>query len=349
MWACSTMTTAAAILLFPALTFAANFSAAKVAVDGVEVVRLTDRATHIEVSIAPSIGNIAYEMKVNGKNVLSFPFSGPAEWKAKLTPSGVPFLAPWANRLDEDAFWYGGRRYALNPGLQNLRRDQNNKPIHGVLYFSSAWTIVSVTADDRSARAVSRLDFWKHPDMMAQFPFAHTITMTHTLSGGTLEVETSITNKSSSPMPVGIGYHPFFRLHDSPRSEWAVHIAARQQVVLNDQMLPTGERKPTTFADPQPLANRQLDDVLTDLIRDTDGRAVFRVRGKTEAIQVAFGPKYRVAVVFTPPGREAICIEPMAAITNAFNLAHRGVYDELQSIPPGGEWKESFWITPSGF
>jgi aldose 1-epimerase len=31
------------------------------------------------------------------------------------------------------------------------------------------------------------------------------------------------------------------------------------------------------------------------------------------------------------------------------NLAHRGVYKELQSIPPDGSWEESFWIKPSGF
>jgi sulfide:quinone oxidoreductase len=31
----------------------------------------------------------------------------------------------------------------------------------------------------------------------------------------------------------------------------------------------------------------------------------------------------------------------MAGITNAFNLAHAGVYKELQSIPPGGQWRES--------
>jgi aldose 1-epimerase len=39
----------------------------------------------------------------------------------------------------------------------------------------------------------------------------------------------------------------------------------------------------------------------------------------------------------------------MSAITDAFNQAHAGVYGELQSIPPGGRWRESFWIVPSGF
>jgi hypothetical protein len=39
----------------------------------------------------------------------------------------------------------------------------------------------------------------------------------------------------------------------------------------------------------------------------------------------------------------------MAGITNAMNAAHKGLYNELQSIPPGGIWEESFWVQPSGF
>jgi aldose 1-epimerase len=288
-------------------------------------------------------------MKVNGINVLYFPFAGLAQWKANLTPCAIPFLAPWANRLDEEAYWANGRRYILNSGLENLRRDQFRQPIHGTLYFSSAWKLVSAEADANSARSVSRLEFWRHPDMMAQFPFAHTITMTHRLAKGVLEVETRIENQSLSPMPVGIGFHPFFNLHDSPRAEWSVHIPARQRVLLSDRFVATGEMKKTEYADPQPLGTVLLDDVLTDLEREPDGRAVFWVKGKREKISVAFGPKYPVAVAFMPPGKEAVCLEPMAAITNAFNLAQRGLYKRLQSIPPGGEWKESFWITPEGF
>ncbi|HVZ22842.1 MAG TPA: hypothetical protein VG871_17335, partial [Vicinamibacterales bacterium] len=44
-----------------------------------------------------------------------------------------------------------------------------------------------------------------------------------------------------------------------------------------------------------------------------------------------------------------IAFEPMVAITNALNLAEKGVYKDLQSIPPGGSWEESFWITTKGF
>jgi aldose 1-epimerase len=39
----------------------------------------------------------------------------------------------------------------------------------------------------------------------------------------------------------------------------------------------------------------------------------------------------------------------MAAVTNAFNLAHAGQWDGLQSIAPGAEWRETFRIIPAGF
>jgi aldose 1-epimerase len=288
-------------------------------------------------------------MKVNGKNAFWFPFRSPAELREKPTLCGNPFLAPWANRIDGDAFWANGHKYLLNADLGNLRRDQKKNPIHGVLNFSPAWKLVSAEADMKSAWASSRLEFWRHPEMMAQFPFAHTITMTYRLSGGVLEVETTLENHSGDPMPVAIGYHPYFRLHDAPRDSWKVHLAAKDQVLLNSSLIPTGERKPATFSDPHPLAGTQLDDVFTNLVRGGDGRSQFWVDGKKERVTVTYGPKYQVAVVYAPAGRDFICFEPMAAITNAFNLAHAGQYKELQSVPAGGQWKESFWISATGF
>jgi aldose 1-epimerase len=230
-----------------------------------------------------------------------------------------------------------------------VRRDNHQKPIHGLLAFSAAWELVSASADGKSAWATSRLEFWKHPDLMAQFPFAHTITMTYRLARGEVQVETTLDNHSTDLMPVAIGFHPYFRLDDARRDQWKVHLAARDRLVLNNLLIPTGERKPVEFPDPYPLAGGQLDDGFTNLTPSPDGLARFWVEGKRERITVTYGAKYPVAVVYAPPSREFICFEPMAAITNAFNLAHAGVYKDLQSVPPGGQWKESFWITPTGF
>lgn len=326
-----------------------HYFAARGTVDGVEIVRLSDTARSLAVSIVPSIGNMAYEFTLDGRNLLWFPFETPAALKATPTLCGIPFLAPWANRLDRDAFWANGKEYALNPGLGNLRLDNHRHPIHGLLNFSSAWQVIAIEADARGARLTSRLEFWKYPDLMAQFSFAHTIEMTFNLADGQLEVETVLHNHSLAPMPVAIGYHPFFQVPDAPRDDWKVHLAARDQVVLSPQLIPTGETRPQPFPDPLSLAGTDLDDVFTTLVREQGGKATFRVEGRRQSISVVYGPRYTVAVVYAPSGRDFICFEPMSAVTNAFNLAHEGKYDGLSSVPPDGEWRESFWIVPSGF
>jgi hypothetical protein len=67
------------------------------------------------------------------------------------------------------------------------------------------------------------------------------------------------------------------------------------------------------------------------------------------AIDVLYGPRYQVAVIYAPPNQPFICFEPMTAITNGANLAHDGKYGELQTVASGGTWRESFWVRWSGF
>lgn len=328
---------------------ATDYSVQRLTVDGVPIVRLTDTARKTVVSVVPAVGNNSYDMQVNGKPVFWSPYSSVAEYRDKPTFLGNPFLAPWANRLDHDGYWANGHSYVLNPALKNYRYDPLHHPIHGLLSYSDAWQVVAATADEGGAQVTSRLEFWRYPDLMAQFPFAHTIEMTYRLREGVLEVETSIENVSNEPMPLVIGYHPYFRLAKSQRDQWRVHLAARDRVTLSEALIPTGERKPVSSPDPVPLAGTQLDDVFTNLVRGADGRAEFWVDNDTERISVLYGPKYKVAVVYAPPGRDFICFEPMTAVTNAFNLAHEGKYSELDHIAPHSRWQESFWIKTSGY
>jgi aldose 1-epimerase len=322
-----------------------NYTARLLAVDGIDTVQLADAARKVELEIAPGVGNMAYRWKVDGRDYLYFPYPSAAALAREPRLCGVPFLAPWANRLDGDAYWANGKRYLLNASLGNLRRDANQRPIHGLLNFSKAWKLVEAKASGTGAWATSRLEFWRHPEMLAQFPFPHTLTMTHRLRSGNVEVETTIENHGTDPMPIAVGFHPYFQLPGVPRDEWHVHLAARDHLVINPQLIPTGERKPVEFADPHSLSLGQLDDVFANLIRDPDGLARFKVEGGRERITVTYGPKYSVAVVYAPKGQDFICFEPMTAITNAFNLAHEGLYTELQSVAPGATWKESFWLS----
>src|ERR1700730_13685362 len=96
------------LLLLSIMPLAAQYTARRTVVDGVEVIRLEDGAHRTSVSIAPSIGNIAFELLVNGHNVLWFPYSSVGAFRDKPRICGIPLLAPWADRLDENAFYANG-------------------------------------------------------------------------------------------------------------------------------------------------------------------------------------------------------------------------------------------------
>ncbi len=326
-----------------------NYEAAKISVDGFDVARLADRERRIEVLIAPGEGNNAYRMAVNGRPVLWAPAETPAGLKTARSMGGNPFLAPWANRLDGEAYYANGLRYLLNPHLGNYRKDPNGLPIHGLLVHAGEWEVMRLAASEDGAAVTSRLEFWRYPRWMAQFPFAHTIEMTYRLAGGELEVETVIENLSTEPMPLSIGYHTYYQITDAPRDEWKIRLAARERLLLSDKVTPTGETVPVDDQGPLVLGETRLDDLFAGLVRDPQGRAVFSLEGVRQKIAIAFGPKYTIAVVWAPPGREFICFEPMTGPTNVFNLAHSGAWNELQQIPPGASWRESFWIRPSGY
>ncbi len=324
------------------------------------VVQLRDIKSQTVVSIIPSAGNLAVEMKIKGQNVLRFPFESAADYKGAGESIGIPFLAPWADRLDEQAFYANGKRYAFDMSLGNVR---GANPIHGFLTAASQWRVTEAKADGQSAWVTSKLEFFRNPLWMKQFPFAHTIEMTHRLQDGALEVATQIDNLSSEPMPVAIGFHPYFQLTDSARDEWVISVAARTHWPVAENKMPTGVTQPIErfFTDPQAvaLANLDIDDVFSDLLRDDRGRAVMTVKGKSQRLEVALGPNYRALVIYAPKpeasqrggatARNFVCLEPVAGIINALNLAHKGLYHELQSIAPGGVWRESFWISASGF
>ena len=107
-----------------------TYSAQKLTVDSIETIRLSDPAHCIEVSICPSIGNIAYSMHVNGKPILMSP-PKLNEWRQKPSQAGIPLLAPWANRLDGDGYWANGKRYGLNPHAVDIPRvDLNFRNLH---------------------------------------------------------------------------------------------------------------------------------------------------------------------------------------------------------------------------
>jgi aldose 1-epimerase len=190
-------------------------------------------------------------------------------------------------------------------------------------------------------------------------------------------VRTRIENLSSEPMPVAIGYHPYLQLTDSRQDEWTISIGARVRFLASSGNISTVETQPIekSFANPQSIPlisvkgkNQKIDVLIGPNYRAAIVWAAGAGQQGRGAEKGAGGPPTgagagaagagaggeRGGARGTPggaatPGQESICFEPMAGITNALNLAQKGLYKELQSIPAGGVWQESFWVRPSGY
>jgi len=324
-----------------------------------DIIRWKDAQSGMSVSMVGPMCN-AYEVSVNGQQLVRQTFTDVAGFRARPGLNGIPLLAPFANRLDEQAFYANGQRYAFDMTLGNVR---GQIPIHGFLSGVQDWKGVDARSEPTAAWATCTLDFYKHPLWMKQFPFAHTMALTYRLGSDGLEVRFRIDNMSVEPMPVAIGFHPYFQLTDSRRDDWTLSVGARAHYTLAPNKIPTGETEPVErlFPDPKNVALRDfdLDDVFGDLVRDANGRATVVLRGKVQRLEVQLGPNYRSVVLYAPRppagtdperrGNGYVAIEPMAGITDSMNLAQKGLYKDLQRIPPGGYWQESFWISPRGF
>src|SRR2546422_11679720 len=85
-------------------------------------------------------------MKVKGQEVLRWPYASVEEFKSRPALSGIPFVGPWANRLDEQAFYANGKRYAFDMTPGNVR---GAIPIHGFLSTTDRWLVIEAKADGK--------------------------------------------------------------------------------------------------------------------------------------------------------------------------------------------------------
>src|SRR4026209_1875140 len=99
-----------------------------------DVVELVDTAAQMNVSVVWSMSN-AWRVQVKGKDLVRTSATL-ADFQARPGLNGVPLLAPFANRLDETAFYANGRKYNFDLELGNVRAPI---PSTGYLHGHHAW------------------------------------------------------------------------------------------------------------------------------------------------------------------------------------------------------------------
>lgn len=299
-------------------------------IDGFAALRLRS-AEGLAATFVPGAGMLGVSLTDGGEELLG-QRHGLDSYVHKARTMGLPLLHPWANRLSRDSFEVAGVAVELRDGEAGLHRDGNGLAIHGLMAGVEGWVIEP--ADPDADAVIARFDFGAHPELLASFPFPHTLRLELALRERTLRVTTTLTATGVFAVPVAYGFHPYLHLPDAPREQWQVELPALDRLELDARGLPTGVAQPRP-ASSEPLGDRALDDAFGGVAEN----AVFAVAAGDRRVEVRFEQGFPAAQVFAPPSEPVICFEPMTAPTNA--LVSR---DGLRLVAPGAQDVSAFSI-----
>ena len=280
-------------------------------------------------TVLPEVGLLGTSLTHRSREYLDV-HGGVASARAGHT-TGLPLLAPWANRLDGDTYRVGSRSVDLSDVA--VHRDDNGLPIHGSFVGRSGWQIMSMRAQVGSASMAARFDAASDPEVMASFPFPFEIAVGFTVTPGRLTVATTLSATGRRAVPVAFGWHPYFRLPDCDRDVIRVGLPIRGRLILDERGLPTGEEV-SESAEIVRLSERSFDDGYR-LGRD---RQLMLIGGRRR-LGVSFDRHYPFAQVYSPPGADFVALEPMAAPTAALSRA------DTPMVEPGERFTARFAIS----
>lgn len=298
-----------------------------------QVIQLEDTASGSSARVLPGLGFNLFEFTAQLGSRRVEVIEADADFATgNVRPSrcGIPLLFPFPNRIADGKFTWEGKNYQLP-----LAKGGGHY-IHGFC-LDRPWRVVdqtenSVTGEFQLSRdAPERLEWW---------PADFIIRCTYLVRGNALKSRFEFINPDTKSLPWGFGTHAYFRLpltEESSVQHIVLDAPVHQQWTLQD-FIPTGEIVPARV----PLAEglyysaNQLDDVFTDVRPQGDSLdCIIMDEGAGLQVVQACDPAFREVVVYTPPDRAAVCMEPYTCPTDAINLEARGIPCGWQVLPPG--------------
>ena len=292
---------------------------------------VTLSAGDLHATFLPGLGMLGTSLRKGSSEFLSL--HAGVDGYAEGDTTGLPLLAPWANRLTGDEYKVGSLTVDVAEA-PHIHRDGNGLPIHGTLGADRGWDLVRVATDARSAVLVGRLDVGARSDLLASFPFPHEVTVEYRLDALALTVATTIRATGRRRVPVSFGWHPYLRLPGVRRAALRLVLPARRHLLLDERGIPTGVGQKVP-AEAEPLGSRTFDDLYA-LGRD---RRLGLVGGEHE-LRLLFDRNYGYAQVYAPADLNVVCLEPMTAPVAAL------VTGACPFVSPGQSFTARFSIGP---
>lgn len=216
---------------------------------------------------------------------------------------------PFSNRIAAGRFIAGDGQVTLSANFIHSGRAQS---IHGF-----GWQAVA----EGLGRALLRQDY---PG--GEWPWPYRAEQAFALDCDSLVQTLSLTNHGDTPMPAGIGIHPYF-----PRAGAQLELDVDGRWDVDADCLPT-EWKPLSTP-PDWLCGDAIDHGFTGR------RNPIRIDWPTHSLTITPDSALAHTIVYIPPGEDYFCVEPVSHMANAVNRAEGTDTTGLKWLEPEECWK----------
>lgn len=271
----------------------------------------------------------------------------------KIFTIGGAFLVPYANRIRGQVSADGntittklaGQTAKLPANWSGKLRDAERVSMHGLMLTSKFENIQQQnTADASTVSGTFHAGDWN-----GHWPSSTDVDVKVELRNQFAEFTITAKNVGKDPLPMGIGWHPYFSIPSADRKQAKLHLPAGKIALMNnyDDVFPTGQVWPIgmnggkydfTAREGKALGDIFLDDNFQELKRSPNGSAIATVTDPESKYGIrilAESPEIKTMQVYSPPDKDFVAIEPQFNYPDPYGAEWKGVNTGMVLLKPG--------------
>ena len=258
---------------------------------------------------------------------------------------GGALLFPYANRIrgraqashQEIEIDWGGEKYLLPANHLGKLANAEKCAIHGLILNQVFQSRLSLSPNDSE---ITGHQLFRSP----AWPSEAKLEVTATLKKESFHLRFSATNVGQKPMPVGMGWHPYWKIPSGKRAQVTLKIPARSRLLVDnyDNVFPTGKLEPLAsgpydFSKAKSIGELYLDECFVDLERNHQGHYVIELvdAAADYGLRVTcFSPSIQAVQVYSPVDSDFVAIEPQFNRVDPFSKIWAG-HGGMEILAPG--------------
>jgi aldose 1-epimerase len=248
---------------------------------------------------------------------------------------GAAILLPWANRIRGKVLPNGktidttvaGKAVLLPASWSGKKPGAERHAIHGLILRAKFGDLV-----ERNGPTESSVTGLLHAgNFGGHWPSQTDVNVQTVLKDDALEMTVTAKNVGQEPLPMGIGFHPYFLLPSGDRRQARMHIPSDTRAAVNnyDDVFPTGQLlavkdTPYDFTAPagKELGVLFMDDNFVNMKRNAGGAVAVEITDPAANYglrMTSLSPEVKAIQVYAPPNKNFIAVEPQFNWNDPFN------------------------------